>query len=42
MNMVRVAGVAAVLVLTSFLTLMWRRDRRRDARRDAQAGVVRP
>ena len=42
MNMVRVAGVAAVLVLTTFLTLMWRRDRRRDARRDAQAGVVRP
>jgi protein SCO1/2 len=42
MNMVRVAGVAAVLVLTTFLTLMWRRDRRRDARRDARAGVVRP
>jgi protein SCO1 len=42
MNMVRVAGVAAVLLLTTFLTLMWRRDRRRDARRDAQAGVVRP
>ena len=42
MNMVRVAGVAAVLLLTTFLTLMWRRDRRRDARRDAQTGVVRP
>jgi protein SCO1/2 len=42
MNMVRVAGVAAVLLLTTFLTVMWRRDRRRDARRDAHAGVVRP
>ena len=42
MNMVRVAGVAAVLLLSTFLTLMWRRDRRRDARRDAHAGVVRP
>ncbi len=42
MNMVRVAGVAAVLVLSTFLTLMWRRDRRRDARRDAHAGVARP
>ena len=42
MNMVRVAGVAAVAVLVTFLTLMWRRDRRRDARRDAPAGVVRP
>ncbi|HEY3171868.1 MAG TPA: SCO family protein [Thermoanaerobaculia bacterium] len=31
MNMVRVGGVAAVLVLTVFLLLMWRRDRRRDA-----------
>ncbi len=42
MNMVRVAGIAAVLVLATFLTLMWRRDRRRDALRDASAGVARP
>ncbi|HEV8231277.1 MAG TPA: SCO family protein [Thermoanaerobaculia bacterium] len=31
MNMVRVAGVGAVLVLTAFLAAMWRRERRRDA-----------
>jgi protein SCO1/2 len=42
MNMVRVAGVGAVVLLTTFLTLMWRRDRRRDARRDAPAGAARP
>jgi protein SCO1/2 len=42
MNIVRVAGVGAVVLLTTFLTLMWRRDRRRDARRDAPAGAARP
>ncbi len=40
MNMVRVAGVAAVLVITVFLAVMWRRDRRRDARRAAAAGLT--
>lgn len=30
LNMVRVAGVAAVLLLCTFLAVMWRRDRRRD------------
>jgi protein SCO1/2 len=30
MNMVRLGGVAAVLILTTFLTIMWRRDHRRD------------
>jgi protein SCO1/2 len=33
MNMVRLGGVAAVLILSTFLTIMWRRDFRRD--RDA-------
>ena len=32
MNMVRMGGVAAVLILSTFLTVMWRRDRRRDAK----------
>jgi hypothetical protein len=32
MNMVRVAGVAFGLILTSFLVLMWRRERRRERR----------
>jgi protein SCO1/2 len=32
MNMVRMGGVAAVLILSTFLTIMWRRDRRRDAK----------
>jgi protein SCO1/2 len=31
MNMVRLGGVAAVLILSTFLTIMWRRDFRRDA-----------
>ncbi|MCA1581092.1 MAG: SCO family protein [Acidobacteria bacterium] len=31
MNIVRLAGVGAVLVLSTFLFVMWRRDRRRDA-----------
>jgi len=35
MNIVRLGGVAAVLILTTFLTVMWRRDRRRDRIRDA-------
>jgi hypothetical protein len=30
MNMVRLGGVAAVLVLSTFLAVMWRRDFRRD------------
>ena len=42
MNIVRVAGVGVVLLLATFLTVMWRRDRKRDARRDAAAGIVRP
>lgn len=33
MNMVRLGGVAAVLILTAFLTIMWRRDHRRDVAR---------
>lgn len=33
MNMVRAGGVAAVLVLSTFLVVMWRRDHRRDAAR---------
>lgn len=37
MNMVRLGGVAAVLILSAFLTIMWRRDHRRDARRDPHA-----
>ena len=32
MNMVRVAGVAFVLILSTFLALMWRRERRRERR----------
>jgi protein SCO1 len=32
MNMVRVGGVAAVLILSAFLTIMWRRDHRNDKR----------
>jgi protein SCO1 len=32
MNMVRVAGVAAVVILSAFLAIMWRSERRRVAR----------
>jgi protein SCO1/2 len=32
MNMVRVAGVAFVLIMLAFLALMWRRERRRERR----------
>jgi protein SCO1/2 len=32
MNMVRVGGIAAVLVLATFLSVMWRRDRREAVR----------
>lgn len=32
MNMVRVAGVAFVLILMTFLAVMWRRERRRERR----------
>jgi hypothetical protein len=35
--MVRLGGVAAVLILSAFLTIMWRRDHRRDAKRDPRA-----
>ncbi|MEP6768153.1 MAG: SCO family protein [Acidobacteriota bacterium] len=38
MNLVRLAGVGAVLILSTFVTLMWRRDRRRDAARMKSAG----
>jgi protein SCO1/2 len=37
MNMVRLAGVAFVLLLSTFLFLMWRREKRREARRLAEA-----
>ncbi|HEV8608783.1 MAG TPA: SCO family protein [Thermoanaerobaculia bacterium] len=37
MNMVRVAGVAFVLVLSAFLFLMWRRERRRLSQRPHEA-----
>jgi protein SCO1/2 len=37
MNMVRVAGVAFVLILSTFLFAMWRREKRREARRLAEA-----
>ena len=39
MNMVRLAGVGVVLVITVFLLVMWRRDRRRDAERAAGLAV---
>ena len=32
MGVVRLGGVAAVLILSTFLTIMWRRDRRREER----------
>ena len=31
MNLVRLGGIGAVLILSTFVTLMWRRDRRREA-----------
>ncbi len=37
MGIVRLGGVAAVLLLSTFLILMWRRDKRRDAVKLAQA-----
>jgi preprotein translocase subunit YajC len=37
MNMVRLAGVVFVLVLSTFLLLMWRREKRRAERRPAEA-----
>jgi preprotein translocase subunit YajC len=37
MNMLRVAGVAFVLILSTFLFIMWRREKRREARRPAEA-----
>ena len=37
MNMVRLGGVGAVLILSVFLWTMWRRDRRRDAARATEA-----
>src|SRR6266496_3772587 len=36
MGLVRFGGAAAVVILSAFLTIMWRRDRRRDARRDGR------
>ncbi len=33
MNLVRLGGIGAVLILSTFVTLMWRRDRRLDAAR---------
>ena len=39
MNMVRLAGVGVVLLITVFLLVMWRRDRRRDAERAAALAV---
>ncbi|HEY6928742.1 MAG TPA: SCO family protein [Thermoanaerobaculia bacterium] len=35
LSVVRFGGIAAVLVLSTFLAVMWRRDRRRDAARAA-------
>jgi protein SCO1 len=40
LSLVRFGGVAAVIVLSAFLMVMWRRDRRRDAAR--RAGVQPP
>jgi protein SCO1/2 len=37
MNMLRVAGVVFVLILSTFLFVMWRREKRREARRPAEA-----
>jgi protein SCO1/2 len=37
MNMLRVAGVVFVLILSTFLLVMWRREKRREARRPAEA-----
>jgi protein SCO1/2 len=37
MHIVRLAGVAAVLILSAFLTIMWRRDHRRDRLRGLDA-----
>ncbi len=37
MGIVRLGGVAAVLLLSTFLILMWRRDKRRDALKLAEA-----
>jgi protein SCO1 len=37
MGIVRLGGVAAVLILSTFLILMWRRDKRRDALKLAEA-----
>jgi protein SCO1/2 len=36
MNMVRVAGVSFVLILSTFLVLMWRRERQRQERRPVE------
>src|SRR5262249_23276372 len=33
LGLVRLGGLAAVLLLSTFLTIMWRRDRRRDSAR---------
>lgn len=42
MNVVRLGGVLAVLILSTFLIVMWRRDKKRDAVRDAALPARRP
>ena len=39
LNMVRLGGAATVVLLSAFLAVMWRRDRRRDILRAAAAGI---
>ncbi|HSS43820.1 MAG TPA: SCO family protein [Thermoanaerobaculia bacterium] len=40
LNMVRLGGVGAVLILSVFLTVMWRRDQRQNAARAAAAAAA--
>ena len=40
MNLVRMGGAAAVAILSSFLFIMWRLDRKRDAAKAAAAGLT--
>jgi protein SCO1/2 len=42
LKMVRLGGVAVVVLLSSFLAVMWRRDRRRDAAWASAAGGTSP
>jgi protein SCO1/2 len=39
MNILQLAGAATVLILTGFLAIMWRRDKRADAARDRRRGL---